>query len=79
MLKHGWIGLLENSYDFRSSNRVQGALNFLKELLITNHLLMWLDHGFPDPVFEVPPDEFNSVEVASTRGEEEHCHSEVPE
>ena len=79
MLKHGWKGLLENSYDFRNRNRVQGVLNFFQELLITDHLLVRLDHGFPDPVFEVPPDEFDGVEVASTRREEEHCNSEVPE
>ena len=65
MLKHGWIGLLEYRYDFLRRNRVQGALNFIEELFITNHLLVGLDHGFPDPVFEVPPDEFDSVEVAS--------------
>ena len=70
MLKHGWIGLLEDRYDFRRRNRVQGALNFYEELLISDHLLMWFNHGFPYPVFEVPPDEFNSIEVASTWREE---------
>ena len=40
-------------------------------------MLLRLDHRVPDPVFEVPPDELDSVEVGGTRREEEHSHSQV--
>jgi len=77
VLEHRRVGFLDDGLHFLCCNRVQGEFYLREELLVSDHLLLWLDHRVPYPVFEVPPDELDRVEVGGTRREEEHSHSQV--
>jgi hypothetical protein len=50
-------------------------LYLLEELLVGDHLLVWFNHCVSDPVFKVPPNKFDRIEVRGAWRKKENSHS----